>query len=319
MAYLGFDTSNYTTSVALYYPESNQIIHKKRLLEVKHGQKGLRQSEAVFQHTSALPGLINELNKNSGSSDVSAVGVSVKPRLVEDSYMPCFLVGKASAVSSAFSCNVPCYFSSHQHGHVLAALYSSDKLELISERFFAFHLSGGTTDLLLVEPDDKEIFSCKLIGSSSDVKAGQIIDRSGVLLGMKFPCGAELDKLSLKSGKQYKIKPTVKNLSCSLSGIENKVHKMYDEGESAEDIAKFTIQYIIETVKVMCEKAVEHYGNLPFVFAGGVASNSLMQHELKQKFNAFFATPEFSSDNAAGMAIMAYLKHKNDNFKRNTD
>lgn len=314
MAYLGFDTSNYTTSVALYFPKENRIVHQKRLLPVKSGEKGLRQSDAVFHHTNALHELCKKLFEE-GKPNIDAVCASAFPRMQEGSYMPCFLVGlnTASCISSAMG--VPFSKTSHQHGHILAALYSAKRLDLIGERFIAFHLSGGTTEALLVEPDKENIFTITLVASSLDLKAGQAVDRVGLMLGLDFPCGMMLDELSQKSKKSFKIKPTIIDGNCSLSGIENKCRKMLEAGEAKEDIARFCIEYISASLEKMTDILLEKYGNLPLLYAGGVMSNSFIREKFQNKYGALFATPEFSSDNAAGVAIMSYLKEKNEETK----
>ena len=300
--YIGFDTSNYTTSIATY--DGKTVRQAKQVLTVKQGERGLRQSDAVFQHTVNMPRLCEELEL-----DVpKAVGVSTRPRNVDGSYMPCFLVGENVATVLSSVNNVPMYKTSHQVGHILAALYSAEKLELINQRFIAFHLSGGTTEALIVEPDDEEIIKATVVAQSTDLKAGQAVDRTGVMLGMTFPCGKELDALSQKSEKNYKIKPTMLDGDCSLSGVENKARNMIDKGEPAEDVAKFVLTYIAETVSSMLGGVVGKYGDLPVVFSGGVASNSLLRKIINERYNAYFAESEFSLDNAAGTAIYAYLK-----------
>lgn len=304
--FLGFDTSNYTTSVAAY--DGERVVQFKRLLEVKHGERGLRQSDAVFQHTVNMPKLINQIQDE--IDKVDAVAVSSRPRNIEGSYMPCFLVGENTAAAAASFSRAPLYKTSHQVGHILAALYSVQRLDLINEPFVAFHVSGGTTEALLVTPDENEIIRAELIAQSTDLKAGQAIDRTGVMLGLKFPCGAELDRLAQKSTCEYKVKPSVKGLNCSLSGVENKAEKMLDDGESASDIAKFVISYILQTLDLMTQRVMDKYGRLPLVFAGGVMSNSIISKKLGEKYGAYFALPQYSCDNAAGIAIYAYLKSK---------
>jgi len=306
--YLGFDTSNYTTSVALY--DGDRIIQQKKLLTVKEGERGLRQSDAVFQHTVNLPQILNSLDYS--DNEIKGVGVSTRPRNVDGSYMPCFLVGSCNAATVSKFCCVPQYNTSHQVGHILAALYSVGRLDLIKERFIAFHISGGTTEALLVEPDVNEIIKAKIIAESLDVKAGQIVDRAGVLMGLKFPCGAELDKLSQNSDKEFLYKPSMKGLNCSLSGIENKVKKMLEDGERCEEVAKFTVFSVSVTIREMLRRLKEKYGDLPVLFSGGVSSNSALRNIIKNEFEAYFAAPEFSCDNAAGVAIFAYLKDKDD-------
>jgi len=310
MKILGIDTSNYTTSTALYDTENGVIVQSKQLLPVKKGELGLRQSDAVFHHTKQLPVMMNRLFENEADAP-DAIGVSVRPRNAEGSYMPCFLCGEGLAESIAAVNNIPVYKTSHQVGHILAALYSSDMLELINKPFIAFHVSGGTTDCLLVEPDKDEIINITETGTSLDLKAGQAVDRVGLMLGLDFPCGVQLEKLAEKSNKKYKIKPTLKDGNCCLSGIENKCRKMIDDGVECEDIALFCLQYIYSSISGMTEYALDKYGNLPVLFAGGVMSNKIIRRQLENRFDSYFAEPAFSCDNAAGTAVYAALKGKN--------
>ncbi len=307
--FLGLDTSNYTTSCALIDTDSMEVRSVKRLLPVKEGEKGLRQSDAVFHHTRQLPELMEQLFENISRPDISAVGYSYAPREVSGSYMPCFLVGENTARSISAALGVPVYKTSHQKGHILAALYSCGKTGLLkgSSPFLAFHVSGGTTDLLYCEPDSERVLKVTEIGHSLDLKAGQCVDRTGVRLGLKFPCGVQLEELAKNSSREFKIKPSLKGLDCSLSGVENKCVKMLDEGESREDTARFCFEYIYETVRAMTRGALEKYGSMPVVFAGGVMSNKLMRQRLEKEFDGCFAEPELSSDNGVGTAFYAAL------------
>lgn len=302
--YIGFDTSNYTTSVAAF--DGVHMYQQKQLLTVKSGERGLRQSDAVFQHTVNMPKLIDRLDVSLGK--IKAVGVSTRPREVEGSYMPCFLVGVNNAVSVSRFTGAKLYETSHQIGHILAALYSVDRLDLVNTPFVAFHVSGGTTEALLVEPDSEKLIKATVIAQSTDLKAGQAIDRAGVMMGYTFPCGRVLDELSQKSDREFKIKPSMNGLNCSLSGIENKARSMLDSGESKEDVSKYVLSSICSAIDKMTEGILEEYGNLPLVYAGGVMSNTLIKDRITNKYNAYFAQPQYSCDNACGTAIYAYLK-----------
>lgn len=306
--FFGIDTSNYTTSAAVFDSESGEIRQSKKLLPVKEGQAGLRQSDALFHH-------VNQLTEVSGKlleslCNLKAVGVSAFPRNIAGSYMPCFLAGKTAAELISAVSGAEIFYTSHQTGHVMAALYSCGQLELINKPFAAFHLSGGTTDCLYCTPDSKEIVNAELFSSSLDLKAGQAVDRVGLMLGLKFPCGKELEKLAEKSDVKFKIKPSMKGVDCSLSGIENKCKKMLDDGVPHEDIAKYCLAYIGETVICMTNKVREELGDIPLVFAGGVMSNKFIKNMILSKHDAFFAQPEFSCDNAAGVAVIAYQKYR---------
>lgn len=304
--YIGFDTSNYTTSVAVF--DGEHMINKRQLLTVKTGERGLRQSDAVFQHTVNMPALIDDISID--NDNINAVAVSARPRNIDGSYMPCFLVGINNAVAVSRFSGAPLFKTSHQVGHILAGLYSIDRLDLISEPFIAFHISGGTTEALLVEPDKKEIVTARIIAQSSDLKAGQAIDRAGVMMGLTFPCGKELDRLSLLSEKEFKTRPSMNGLDCSLSGVENKAKKMFENGESKEDISKYVLTYISNSIDEMTQRIIDNYGNLPIMFVGGVMSNTLIRKQITKKYNAYFAKPDLSCDNACGIAVYAYLKDR---------
>lgn len=309
--FIGIDTSNYTTSVAVYNSDTNKVYQSKKLLPVKQGQLGLRQSDAVFHHTKQLPEMIEKLFNEYSLSDLKAVSASVRPRNIEGSYMPCFLCGEGLGRSISAIQKIPFYRTSHQIGHILSALYSADSMELINEKFISFHVSGGTTDCLLCEPDNSEIIKITEIGTSLDLKAGQAIDRVGVMLGLKFPCGVELEKLAYNSDKDFKVKAVIKDTNCCLSGLENKCKKMLDDGEKTENIAKYCLDFVAETIISMTAQAIKIYGNLPLLFAGGVMSDKIIKHRIISRFGkSYFAEPEFSCDNATGIAIYGYLKNQ---------
>ena len=307
--FLGVDTSNYTTSVAVFNCGERSITQEKRLLPVREGELGLRQSDAVFHHTKQLPEMVERLAEKYGGFSLEAVAASVRPRNTEGSYMPCFLCGEGLGRSLSTVNKLPFYTTSHQVGHILAALYSAGKLPYVNERFIAFHVSGGTTDCLLCEPDDDLIIKITEIGTSLDLKAGQAVDRCGLMLGLRFPCGAELEKLAERSDKKVKIRPVIKDGNCCLSGVENKCRQMTERGASPEDTARFCLDFIGETIIAMALAAKDKCGDLPLVFAGGVMSDAIIRRSVTERFNgASFAAPEFSCDNAAGVAIYGWLK-----------
>lgn len=308
---LGIDTSNYTTSCAIYNSETGSVEKLSRLLPVKEGERGIRQSDAVFHHTVALPELIRTLLKDKNIK-IDAVCASATPRRQEGSYMPCFTVGLGTGRSIAASLNVPFYDVSHQQGHIMAALFSSDRMDLLSETFIAFHVSGGTTEALLVNPDEKDVISCKLIASTLDLNAGQLVDRIGVLMGLQFPAGKEMEKLALECCEDPKVRAVLKGNDCCLSGFENKLTKLYSETKDKPLVALSTLTYIKVTIEAMTRRLHEQFGELPLVYAGGVMSNSIIKKALTSQFNCDFAEPSFSCDNAAGVSILGYKKYQRD-------
>lgn len=305
-SYLGIDTSNYTTSAAMYRLDEG-VQNQKLLLPVKAGQLGLRQSDAVFHHVQQLPRVLEPLLPE---PSIRAIGVSDRPRAVEGSYMPCFTVGYGTAKALSDALSVPLHLFSHQEGHIGAALYSANCLDWMRKEFLAFHVSGGTTEAVLVSPDNERMFQTKLVASSLDLKGGQAVDRVGVMLGLPFPAGPHLEQLALNSKAKFRIRPVLRGCDCSLSGIENQCKAMMERGEPKEDIARFCLLSVLAALDAMCGALLQTYGNLPVLFAGGVMSNSILREALTEKYGASFAAPEFSADNAAGVAVLAYIQEE---------
>lgn len=302
MSALGIDTSNYTTSAAKY-DGSAVTENRRKLLPVPQGAKGLRQSDAVFHHTRQLPDILCGLLPD---EDIEAIGASVSPTRAEGSYMPCFLAGKGMARVLGAAQNVPVYEFSHQQGHIAAALYSAGKLDLLERRFIAFHVSGGTTEGLVVSPGGADGPQARLAARSLDLKAGQAVDRVGVALGLPFPCGPELEKLALGWTDKVRVRPVMRGADCSLSGIENQCLGMIDKGRPKEEVARHCLESIAAALTEMCAALLSEHGGLPVVFSGGVCADSILRDGLSERFGAYFAAPEFSADNAAGTAILAY-------------
>ena len=307
--YLGVDTSNYTTSVALYDGETGELRQQKKLLPVREGQLGLRQSDAVFHHTAQLHALFEELVRDVDTKSIAAVGASVKPRPVSGSYMPCFTVGENTAKIISAALKVPFTGFSHQEGHIAAALYGSGRLDLFDKTFIAFHVSGGTTEAVLAKGSGCG-FTCEIIAQTLDLNAGQAVDRVGLMLGLKFPCGMELEKLALQNSEPIKVRATLKGHDCCLSGVENQCKKLLAQGKSKSYIAAYCLEYIRKTLEGMTDSLLCDYGELPLVYAGGVMSNTIIKNSFTEKYKASFAPPVYSSDNAAGIAYLTYLSER---------
>ena len=300
MRVIGFDTSNYTTSIA--YFDGMQGVNCSQLLPVKQGELGLRQSDAVFHHTKSLPELSGRLFSHVQADSITAVGVSTRPRAVEGSYMPCFMVGYSHAKLLSDAFHVPLFEVSHQQGHVAASLWSAGRLDLMDKPHLAWHLSGGTTELLLVEPDGKNV-KCSKIGGTTDISAGQLIDRTGVMLGLPFPAGKHLDLLSKDATGREVFKVKCSGTDFSLSGVQNKVQQFHN-GNDAETAA-YALRCVAYAVYKATENALKLYPGLEVVFSGGVASNSMLR-ELTKDLNPVFCEPQYSTDNALGVAVLTH-------------
>ena len=301
MGVIGIDTSNYTTSIAFF--DGIGGMNCPKLLPVQQGQLGLRQSDAVFSHIKSLPELSGRLFCDVNREDITAIGVSTRPRAVEGSYMPCFMVGLSHGKLLSDLLHVPMFEVSHQQGHVAASLWSADRLDLMDQPHLAWHLSGGTTELLLVEPDGKNV-KCTRIGGTTDISAGQLIDRTGVMLELPFPAGKHVDQLSRMSSNTDLFKVKCPNMEFSFSGVQNKVEQ-YHLTHSPDDTAGFALRCVCHAVYQATCNALQAYPGLEVVFSGGVASNSMLREKL-QPLNPIFAKPEFSTDNAMGVAVLAH-------------
>ena len=299
-AALGLDTSNYTTSVAVFDGEAGE--NAGRLLDVPSGTLGLRQSDALFQHVKRLPELFSALRQRGLLSGVAAVGASTRPRAVEGSYMPCFLAGEGQGRALADVLDAPFFPVSHQQGHLAAAAWSAGRLALLDRPFLAWHLSGGTTELLLVEPEGVNV-KAEPIGGTTDISAGQLIDRTGVLLGLDFPAGKALDALYDGADAALDFRVKLDGLHFSLSGMENQVKRLLERGEMPANIARFTLDTVAGVVRRATDAARERYPELDVLCSGGVASNTRLRRIMA---DAVFAEPRYSTDNAMGVAILAW-------------
>ena len=301
MVTIGIDTSNYTTSVAYFDGQSGH--NCSQLLPVKAGELGLRQSDAVFAHIKSLPELSGRLFSHIQDSNIRAVGVSTRPRAVDGSYMPCFMVGYSHAKLLSEAMLVPLVEVSHQQGHVAASLWSANRLDLMDVPHLAWHLSGGTTELLLVEPDGRNV-KCTRIGGTTDISAGQLIDRTGVMLDLPFPCGKHLDELSHTAQLDDTFHVKCPMIEFSLSGVQNKVQQYHERVQNPAETAAFALRCVCNAVLKATQNAQVAYPGLPVVFSGGVASNSMLRSSFAES-EAVFAMPQFSTDNAMGVAVLA--------------
>ena len=300
MSVIGIDTSNYTTSIAFFDGEGGE--NCSRLLPVRQGELGLRQSDAVFAHIKSLPELSGRLFSHIQKDTITAVGVSTRPRAVEGSYMPCFMVGYSHAKLLSDALGVPLAEISHQQGHVAASLWSAGRMDLLEKNHLAWHLSGGTTELLLVEPEGRNV-KCTRIGGTTDISAGQLIDRTGQLLELPFPSGKHLDSLSREATGKDVFRVKCRNCEFSLSGVQNKVQQFHAASADPAETAAYALRCVAGAVYQATVQALEAYPGLSVVFSGGVASNSMLR-ELTAPLHPVFAQPQFSTDNAMGVAVL---------------
>lgn len=298
---LAVDTSCYTTSMIVVATEDGRILFEQnKLLTVKPGERGLRQSEGFFQHVHNLTEAYDALSKSVDPRKLKAVAVSSRPRPVEGSYMPVFHSGLLFALNIANTLGVPLYQTSHQEGHLMAAIKTSGLSEA-PERFTGLHLSGGTTEILSVttKPNGFEI---EMLGGSLDLNFGQLIDRIGVKLGMTFPCGREMDGLASEAQHDEFFKIKMKqDLAFNLSGFENKYMDMIGTVSPA-----WICRHVFNTISGLLKQLIINMPEgQPVILSGGVASNQLIQSQIGASFAGkaiYYALPEYARDNAYGTA-----------------
>ena len=305
---IGIDTSCYTTSIAVVDDQGKLVLENRRILEVEMGGRGLSQSAALFQHIREGRDIFSPVLREVARQNmpVEAVCVSTRPRPVEGSYMPVFLAGLSVAQTVASTLLVPLCRTSHQEGHIMAGIATAKMPE--DGKFLAVQLSGGTSELLLVQPG-KGGFDIDILGATLDLHAGQLLDRTGVLLGLKFPCGPEMDGLALAYEQAApKLKSAVNGLDFSLSGAEAELKRQIVSGcYSAEMAAAAVFDLLARTLTKVIEKAALMYDCKQVLLVGGVGGSQYLKRCLEKRLKAvriYFTPPQYSKDNAYGVALL---------------
>jgi len=311
---IGFDTSCYTTSMAVIDLDGNIILNQQELLPVEQGQRGIRQSKALFEHLHNLPKLTKKIGQAISPQDIEAVCASIKPRPIEGSYMPVFMVSCLVGHSFANLLNVPFYETTHQESHIMAGKYTAEGLT--ADRFLAIHLSGGTSELLEVQTTD-DGFHISILGATQDLHAGQFVDRIGVALGLPFPAGPSLEKLALKGKEGIDIPSFVRGTTIGFSGAETHAMRLINKGYEPADIALGVYLCLSKTLEKWISTAIELSGVSDVLLVGGVSSSAFLREQLTTVFNKqnkhvnlYFAEPSVSKDSAVGTALLGLKKHK---------
>lgn len=306
---LGIDTSNYKTSIAVTDKQLNIICDLRRFLRVKQGERGLRQSDALFQHIKNLPELIEEMGI-SGGCRFEAIAYSSKPRPAEGSYMPVFLAGESFARSLASVMGIPALAFSHQEGHI-EAIKSFSGLRS-RKQILACHFSGGTSELLKAA-DNSRGYDIEIIGGSRDIAFGQVIDRAGVLMGMSFPSGEEMDKAAMNAAASSKLLTPIKvrDAWLNLSGTDTQMKRIITDGmyEDRECLIRELFEKTADAMVRMAAQGSEKTGIRDIIMAGGVTSSSFIRRRVSDALNAMNINAEFddrglAQDNAVGIAIL---------------
>lgn len=304
-AYLGIDTSNYVTSVALVGEQGQILCHARHPLPVEHGALGLRQSDAVFCHIRQLAPLVRQAFDAGQGAAVRGVGVSTQPRAQKGSYMPVFVAGRTVAESIAAALGVPVWPVSHQQGHLRAAEIGLS----LPQRYLGVHLSGGTTELLEV---DRQGYTARIVGATRDIAAGQWIDRAGVALGLDFPAGRALETLAEQTQTPHPFSVAVKGCDLYFSGAETQTRRAVANGVPGAQIARGVFVSLGQALTKAVLAAAEMTGLCDVLVAGGVSANAIVKQtatqrcsEKNKEIRIAFADPLYGGDNAVGVALLA--------------
>lgn len=233
--------------------------------------------------------------------------------------MPVFTVGYNFAKVMANSLNCKFYETTHQENHIEASLLNSKMIN--RDRFLSVHMSGGTTEILLLNRKKNSLeYNIEIVGGSKDISFGQFIDRTGVKLGYNFPAGKYIDKNAIDCDiKILKgLKTSVKEGYMNLSGLENQVNKLIDS-EDSKYISKLVLDAVVRNMYKSLTYICDLYNVNEVIFCGGVAASKYLRNNLstklrKDKIYSHFTNPEYSTDNACGCAIIGVDKYETESF-----
>jgi len=309
---LGLDTSAYTTSLALVDQDENLIYERRIALQVKEGELGLRQSEAVFAHIRNMPLLWSECRAEFQPEIIKAISVSDRPRPREQSYMPVFKVGEAFGLFLAQTIGLAYFNSSHQEGHIMAGLWSA---AADNGLYLVLQISGGTTEIVAAEEQIPGSLRIKLVGGTADLNAGQFIDRIGRKMKLPFPAGPHLEKLALSAGLDLPTLPlAVKGAMISFSGPASEAERLLERGCRLENLARAVETCIADSLNAMVASAWKEDNNYAgLLVVGGVSANVFIRNRISIFFKGkkvYFAGPQYGGDNAVGQAITACRRLK---------
>jgi N6-L-threonylcarbamoyladenine synthase len=316
---LGLDSSCYTTSLAGVGLNGNVLFRKQLMLDVPLGKRGLQQSDAIFQHLRNLPLVTQSLRESIPEGEIMAVCASCRPRPQEGSYMPVFLFSHNVGQAIADLLKVPFYLTSHQENHIMAGVYTAKGP--CTDHFLAIHISGGTTELLNVRSLTKG-FNIDLIGSSTDLSAGQLVDRVGVAMGLPFPAGPHLEALSQGGTGLISLNASMKGLNISFSGPESQVQRLIKEGHPHSELGYAVYDLLIRIISKWISKAVNNGYPDDVLMVGGVSSSQFLRQGLIKRLakkdkhiNLYFAEPALAKDNAVGSALIGLQNWNLENLK----
>ena len=320
---LAIETSCDDTSIAIMRNNAvlSNIVSSQQIHELFGGvvpELASREHDKLI-----VPVLREALNKSKISlNQIDVIAYTRGPGLLGS-----LLVGSSFAKSLSLSLNIPLVEINHMHAHILS-IFIEDNVDKPEFPFIALTVSGGHTQLVLVESPIK----FTEIGTTVDDAAGEAFDKSGKILGLDYPAGPTIDKIS-KQGDPNRFvftKPKVKDLNFSFSGLKTNFKNFINS--KSEDFIKNNINHLCASlqntiVEILIEKILKaqniHVIN-DFVVCGGVSANSYLRQKLldlkdSHDIKSYLPNICYSTDNAAMIGVNAYYKFKHSIFGELSD
>ena len=320
---LAIETSCDDTSIAIMRNNAvlSNIVSSQQIHELFGGvvpELASREHDKLI-----VPVLREALNKSKISlNQIDVIAYTRGPGLLGS-----LLVGSSFAKSLSLSLNIPLIEINHMHAHILS-IYIEDNIDKPKFPFIALTVSGGHTQLVLVESPIK----FTEIGTTLDDAAGEAFDKSGKILGLDYPAGPTIDKLAKKGDPKRFVftKPKVKGLNFSFSGLKTNFKNFINS--KSEEFIKNNINHLCASlqhtiIEILIEKILNaqkiHVIN-DFVVCGGVSANSYLRQKLldlkdSHDIKSYLPNVCYSTDNAAMIGVNAYYKFKHSIFGELSD
>lgn len=316
MIVLGIETSCDETSIGII--EDNKILVNEIFSQKIHSEYGGVVPEIASRaHLQKILPLLNDaLNKSSLTlKDIDLISSTAGPGLIG-----ALIVGYCFGNGLSLSLDVPFVPVNHIDGHLYSVFLENDKIDF---PYIALLVSGGNTSLFLIE----DFYKIKQLGNTLDDAAGEAFDKVGKLIGLKYPAGAEIEKLASEGSENFVDFPVASvsgKYDFSFSGLKTSVlrfiQKNFPDGineEAKRNIAASFQKVVLEALIQKTVSAVLEYNVKNVAVVGGVASNKLLQKRLRERLQEdvklFVPSPLLCTDNGA-MIAFAGLKSYQTNY-----
>ncbi len=319
---LGIESSCDDTSAAII--NGNKILSNIAANQTIHQEYGgvVPELASRAHQQNIIPVVEKSFTKaNIQQKDISAIGFTRGPGLLGS-----LLVGTSFAKSLAMSLDVPLIEVNHLQAHILCHFIEDANPMPPKFPFLCLTVSGGHTMIVLV----KDYFDMEIIGKTIDDAAGEAFDKIGKIMDLDYPAGPIIDKLA-KLGNENAFtfgKPKLENYDYSFSGIKTSVlyflQKQLKENpnfikENVENLCASVQKTIVDVLMQKLEKAAKDYNVKEVAIAGGVSANSGLRNAMQKNveklgWNVYIPKFEYTTDNAAMIAMVAKLKFERGEF-----